>query len=101
MKFEIIALRAKDVVYNLGQPDPLVDGRMVKSIQYVRDGSYGITKGAKNESNFSIALMNHVSEKDIITKIVPFDKVDDFIIVKVEEDKDKDSEIADNLKKVE
>ena len=100
MKKKIIAVRSGEVHYRLGEQDQLVEGRLVNHIEFKRDGVYGVTKGAKNEAHFAITLMNHMTEKDFVTKIVPFDKADDFIVITVEEDEDKPAEVAENMQRV-
>ena len=104
MKKRIISVVLDGVEFSLGQPttceDAPVVGRIVSHIEMKRDGVYGVTKGAEEETHFDITLMNQLTEKDFVTMIVPFSKLDRLTLMDVEEDKDKQSEVADSMQKV-
>ena len=103
MKKMIISLTVGNTVYHLGQEAPDVSGREVVAIAFKRDGVYNITKGAKEESHYAITLANQLSDKDVVTMIVPFGKVDRFLVADVEEENDKkndSTEVADELAQV-
>jgi len=107
MKKKIVSLTASfksgSITFNLGQPvDQLEEasGRTVNHIEFKRDGIYGITKGSDEESHYAITLMNTMTEKDFVTLIVLFSKMDRLVILDVESDKDKPAEVPESMQKV-
>jgi hypothetical protein len=104
MNKRIISVVLDGIEYSLGKATTCEDapaaGRIVNHIEMKRDGVYGITKGAEEETHFAITLMNHMTEKDFVTMIVPFSKMDRLTLMDVEESKDKQAGVADNMQKV-
>jgi hypothetical protein len=101
MERKIISIKQGEFQYRLGEEDPTGLGRTVNHIEFKRDGVYGVTKGAKEEAHYSIIMVNPLAEKDFVTKIIPFSKVDDLVFMIKEDQKDKGAEVADKLQKVE
>lgn len=66
----VLVETTKGTVYELDKPT--AEGRLVKNIEFRRDGLTSVNHGDGDHSHYLLALVNPVSEDDVVFKIIPY-----------------------------
>jgi hypothetical protein len=71
MKRTIVLVETtKGIVYELDKPT--AEGRLVKNIEFRRDGLTSVNHGDGDHSHYLLTLVNPVSEDDVVFKVIPY-----------------------------
>lgn len=88
---KIVCLDTKEATYELEKTPADMEGMLVKDISFRRDGYGGIFKG-EDEEHYLVRFENALTEKDVIFKLIPANRMTELMFVEVtEKEKKEDS----------
>ena len=97
MKRTIVLIETtKGIVYELDKPTA---GRLVKNIEFRRDGLTSVNHGDGDHSHYLLDLANPVSEDDVIFKVIPYNCAGEVTFI-VEPKEEAPGETATAMKRV-
>jgi hypothetical protein len=87
----------KGIAYELDKP---IEGRIVKAIEYRRDGLISINNGDGDHSHYLLDLVNPMSEDDVVFKVIPYSEIREITFIMRKDSKDEVPETTTAMKRV-